>query len=161
MKADQIVDVTVNYCGKDKPAKVGYYIRYRPILENGKWVNSDEEETIFGYCGDSGYLTHMCYGSSYVDWDEFAVTDNHALKFDKMYFDAGSNKRPLYIEYNELQRAMAELGLVDKELIAPCRNCLHPRGQHTTMGDCNKILEENERIEVNCSCAAFIEVGDD
>lgn len=165
MKADKTVDVTVNLKGEDIPDKVGYYTRFEQELKDGKWVDTDRKETIFGCCDRFGYMSHMCYGSSYIStWKEFAVTSKHARKFDEFYFDAGGNGRPLYILYTELQRAMVELGLIDKESIEPCKDCNHARAVHSEMGDCNKIYiqgDEERNYEECCICAGFVEVGEE
>jgi hypothetical protein len=114
MKAEKTVDVTINYCGQPKAGKVGYYIRGEleriNDSEGSHWEEKpNTKEVIFGYCDDFGYMTQMCYGSSYINWIEML---DQVQGHDKMYFDAGSNGRPLWISYTELKRAMDELDII-------------------------------------------------
>lgn len=158
-KVVKSVPVKMNYCGKEVDREVGFYTRKRPVSTPEGWKDGPEDEIIFGYSHES-YMTHMCYGnlvSGVNSWEEFAITAKHARKFEDFYFDAGGNGRPLYIKYDELRRAMAELGLISAESIISCEGCTHPKAMHdeSTGGECTKIEEESNDLTSYCMCAAY------
>lgn len=157
-KAEARIKVEVNYKEKLEEGWVGYIVRKKPILVNGEWVNSNEDETLFGYCDKEGYLTHMCYSLSHTakTWEEFSTTSKHARKYNEFYFDAGSNGRPLYIDYREMRQALYNLGLVCEDAIKYCIECGHSKLIHESGKGCSFILDETQYTEKLCQCTAFI-----
>lgn len=114
-KADKTVDVTINIKGVDKPGKLGYFTRKKPELVDGKWIDTDEDQVIFGKTDDLGYMTHMCYENySHDTWKEWLDDLKDRRGLDKFYFDAGGNGCPMYCMMDEMYRAMTELGLIKK-----------------------------------------------
>lgn len=119
-KADKTVSVTTQFgVGRyddakfaDEPDVLGIITVPLQVYDKDteKWEDHPTNtRLLFGRCTTDGYMTHMCYGSDYVDWNSFL---GHAETHCYFYFDAGGNGRPVRITYEELKRAMTELGIV-------------------------------------------------
>lgn len=121
MKAEKVVNVKAFHTDKEVDDLLGWATKpvMRYSADKHDWIPTGESEILFGRVDSHGYMTHMSYVLSthrHTNWNEWLdqAVAHHNPPLDKWYFDAGSNGYPIYVEIDEMKRAMIELGLYKK-----------------------------------------------
>lgn len=109
-KPEKIVSVTAYHKDESGLDYLGWCWKPVQKLNDGQWQPTEEREQLFGRVNDREQMTPMSYTLNthrHETWNEWLDQVPH----DRFYFDAGSNGYPIYVEMDEMKRAMIELGL--------------------------------------------------